>query len=227
VSLIGVSICWGKDEEGDSRRWLMLKIEIRRMLPSDVEVVAELDSYAYLNNPGAIFLYGGNSEKERKLQEKARIALYTNNPQETYVAVRGGNIVGVIRSVPCSGEDFLPNFPLSKEEYTKLASKKTEQLSFEERYKWWMMTWKKHDPTTAHSHVGPVAVSPELQGQGIGSKLMRDYHVRLDRTGIPSYLETTKPMNVRFYEKHGYKIIETEYALGFEHYFMWRDAQPG
>jgi hypothetical protein len=58
-------------------------IEIRRMQSSEVEVVAELDSYAYLNNPGAMFLYGGNGEKERKIQEKSRIALYSNNPQET------------------------------------------------------------------------------------------------------------------------------------------------
>jgi predicted N-acetyltransferase YhbS len=201
-----------------------MEIEIRRMQPSDVGVVAELDSYAYLNNPGAIFLYGGNGEKERKLQEKSRIALYTNNPQETYVAVHKGKIVGVIRSVPCSGEDFFPSFPFSKEEHDFFASKKIEQLSFEERLKWWMMTWKKHDPATPHSHVGPVAVSPEVQGQGIGSKLMRDYHTRLDRVGTPSYLETTKPMNVRFYQKHGYKIVETDYLLGFEHYFMWRDA---
>jgi ribosomal protein S18 acetylase RimI-like enzyme len=202
-----------------------MEIEIRRMQPLDVGVVAELDSYAYLNNPGAIFLYGGNGETERKLQEKSRIKLYTNNPQETFVAVHEGKIVGVIRSVPCSGEDFLPNFSLSKEEYTRIASLKVEYLSFEERYKWWMMTWKKHDPATPHSHVGPVAISPEFQGQGIGSQLMRDYHARLDRIGTPSYLETTKPMNVRFYEKNGYEIIETEYALGFEHYFMWRDTQ--
>ena len=152
----------------------MMEITIRRMQPSDVEAGAEIDSYAYLSNPGAIFLYGGNGEKERKIQEKSRIALYTNNPRETYVAVHKGKIVGVIRSAPCSG-DFFSRFPYSEEEHTNFASQKIEQLSFEERLKWWMMTWEKHDPATPHSHLGPIATSPEFQRQGIGSKLMKDY----------------------------------------------------
>jgi ribosomal protein S18 acetylase RimI-like enzyme len=142
------------------------------------------------------------------------------------VAELEGQIVGVLRSAPCSG-DFFSSFPYSKEEHEYFTSKQIEQLSFEERLKWWMMTWEKHDPESPHSHVGPVAVSPEFQGQGIGSQLMRNYHARLDRAGTPSYLETTKPMNVRFYQKHGYNIVETDHVLGFDHYFMWRNAHSG
>ena len=109
----------------------MDEIEIRRMQPSDVGAVAEVESYAYLNGPVAVAVYGGNGEKERKVLEKTRIDLYSNNPQETYVAVDKGKIVGGIRSFPCSGDCF-SSFPFSKEEHDYFASQKIEQLSYEE-----------------------------------------------------------------------------------------------
>ena len=201
----------------------MNEIEIRRMQPSDVEVVAEVDSFAYLNNPGTHIMYGGNGEKERKLLEKAKIKFYTNNPQDTYVAINEEKIVGVLRSAPCTG-DMFSSTPFSNEEYTYFSSKKIEQLSFEERVKWWRMTWQKHDPVIPHSHMGPIAVSPEFQGHGIGSKLMKDYLARLDRSGTPSHLETNLLVTVRYYMKFGYKLVETDNALGVDFYFMWRDA---
>lgn len=55
-----------------------------------------------------------------------------------------------------------------------------------------MSAWAKQDPTRPHSHLGPVAVDPDLQGRGIGSRLLADYCLRLDRTRMLSYLETDK-----------------------------------
>ena len=72
--------------------------------------------------------------------------------------------------------------------------------------------------------MGPFATSPEFQGRGIGSRLMGDYLDRLDRGGVASFLETNQLISVRYYEKYGYKLVDTDYALGFKHYFMWRDA---
>ena len=94
----------------------MGEIELRRMQPSDVGAVAEIDRYAYLDAPVSVAVYGGNGEKERKAQEKSWFDLYANNPQDTYVAVIGGNIVGAIRSFPCSG-DYFSSFPFSQEEH--------------------------------------------------------------------------------------------------------------
>ena len=202
----------------------MNEIEIRRMQPSDVQEVAEVDSYAYLNNPGTLIMYGGNSEKERKLLEKAKIKLYTNNPQDTYIALNKGKIVGLLRSAPCTG-DMFSSTPFSMEEHTYFSSKKIEQLSFEERVKWWRMTWQRRDPVSPHSHMGPWAVSPEFQGHGIGSKLMKDYLARIDQSETPSHLETNLLVTARYYMKYGYKLVETDHVLGADFYFMWREAR--
>ena len=62
----------------------------------------------------------------------------------------------------------------------------------------WLSVWSKSDPKTAHSHLGPIGVSPEAQGQWIGRRLMDAYCNELDRTGEAGYLETDRPENVTF-----------------------------
>ena len=44
----------------------MMDIEIRRMLSSEAEAVAEVDSYAYQNDPIVVAINQSNSEETRK-----------------------------------------------------------------------------------------------------------------------------------------------------------------
>lgn len=193
-------------------------IKIRRMLPSEAEKIAEVDSYAYQNDPITVAIYQSNSEETRKDRMKNLIGMYSNNPQETFVALHNGIIIGFIRSFPCTV--LFKDLSYSEGEYEYITSHKIEDLSFEQRRKWWLMTMKSHDLDIPHSHVGPFAVLPEFQGKGVGSKLMEDYFSRLD--GV-SYLETFTATNARFYEKRGYKLIETDEVLGMKGYWLRRD----
>jgi GNAT superfamily N-acetyltransferase len=194
-------------------------IEIRRMLPSEAEIVAEVDSYAYQNDPIVVAINQSNSEETRKKREKQLIDMYTKNPQETFVAVHKGKIIGFIRSFPCTG--LFKNLSYSEGEYEYITGHEIEDLSFEQRRKWWLMTMKSHDLDTLHSHVGPYAVLPEFQGRGVGTRLMEDYLSRLE--GGPSYLETFTATNARFYEKRGYKLIVTDEVLGMKGYWLLHD----
>ena len=193
-------------------------IKIRRMLPSEAEKVAEVDSYAYQNDPMTVAIHQSSSEETRKKRENSLIRMYSNNPRETFVAVYEGKIIGFIRSFPCIGL-FKDLFYLEGE-YEYIMSHKIEDLSFEQRRKWWLMTMKSHDLDVPHSHVGPFAVLPEFQGKGVGSKLMEDYFSRLE--GV-SYLETFTATNARFYEKRGYKLIETDEVPSMKGYWLRRD----
>ena len=69
-----------------------------------------------------------------------------------------------------------------------------------------MSAWAKYDPAEPHSHLGPVAVDPELQGRGVGSMLLAEYCQRLDQRTMLSYLETDKSENVRLYQRFGYHV---------------------
>lgn len=53
-----------------------------------------------------------------------------------------------------------------------------------------------------------LAVHPEHQGTGIGSALLRDGLAQADRRGYPITVQASTPENVRFYERHGFEVIE-------------------
>ena len=88
----------------------------------------------------------------------------------------------------------------------------------------WLLDWEGRDPDRPHAHFGPFGVEPELQGQGIGSLLLREYSRRLDEAGEHSYLETEKPENVALYQRFGFEVIDETEFMGVPNWFMWREA---
>jgi ribosomal protein S18 acetylase RimI-like enzyme len=89
----------------------------------------------------------------------------------------------------------------------------------------WFEDWEHRDPDRPHAHYGPFGVEPDLQGQGIGSLVMREYVRRLDENGEASYLETEKPENVALYQRFGFEVVEEAAVLDVANWFMWRE--PG
>lgn len=59
--------------------------------------------------------------------------------------------------------------------------------------------------------ISPVFVSPEHQGKGIATKLIKQGIADLVPQGYKLGLETQNPDNVPFYEKLGFKIIKHDY----------------
>ena len=55
-----------------------------------------------------------------------------------------------------------------------------------------------------------VVVEPEIQGEGIGSALMRDLHEQL--RGVENVILFAVPGKERFYERFGYRTMKT--AMG-------------
>jgi ribosomal protein S18 acetylase RimI-like enzyme len=67
-----------------------------------------------------------------------------------------------------------------------------------------------------------VAVDAGLQGLGIGSRLLEQFCARVDAAGEAAYLETDKPINVRFYDRFGFAVIGQQAVLGTPNWFMRR-----
>jgi ribosomal protein S18 acetylase RimI-like enzyme len=87
----------------------------------------------------------------------------------------------------------------------------------------WVSVWAARDPDEPHSHLGPLAVDAHLQGQGIGTMILRSYCERLDSSGELAYLETDKPENVRLYERHGFEVVGEAPVIGVSNWFMRRE----
>ena len=82
-----------------------------------------------------------------------------------------------------------------------------------------------HEPPEPLWYLSHIGVSPEHQGEGFGSALMRDGLASVDRDGVPTWLETSRANNVAYYERFGFHTVVDEDAPdGGPHiWFMRRD----
>ena len=64
-----------------------------------------------------------------------------------------------------------------------------------------------------HWYLLVVGVDPELQGQGVGSAIVREGLALADRASTLCYLETSERRNLAFYERLGFVVLE-EATLG-------------
>ncbi len=81
-----------------------------------------------------------------------------------------------------------------------------------------------HDPAVRHWHLELVGVEPDLQGQGIGGKVVEAALRVADAASEPAYLETDTARNVEFYRRHGFEVMGTEEPLGVQMWYMERPA---
>jgi predicted N-acetyltransferase YhbS len=86
----------------------------------------------------------------------------------------------------------------------------------------WFGRWCHLDPDEPHVHLGPIGVAPQLQGQGVGTALMRCYIEHLEREKAAGYLETDRSENVEFYKRFGFVLRHEETVIGIPTWYMWR-----
>jgi len=69
-----------------------------------------------------------------------------------------------------------------------------------------------------------VAVSPENQGKGFASKLLKPMLFEAEKRKEPFFLETHNPRNLPIYEKLGFRVIDSRKIkdMPFSHYCMIR-----
>lgn len=87
---------------------------------------------------------------------------------------------------------------------------------------------KAHFPGEPVWYLQAFGVSPETQGQGIGSRLLQPVLDQADASGKACYLETGTERNVRFYERFGFEVRESDVNLvseGPTHWTMIRQPQ--
>jgi ribosomal protein S18 acetylase RimI-like enzyme len=77
-----------------------------------------------------------------------------------------------------------------------------------------------------HWYLMIVGVDTELQGQGRGAALVKEGLERADGETAPCYLETSQERNLPFYERLGFRIVESAHLGrgGPEAWAMLREA---
>jgi ribosomal protein S18 acetylase RimI-like enzyme len=67
----------------------------------------------------------------------------------------------------------------------------------------------RHHPREPHWYLPLIGVDPVHRGKGHGSALLRHALLRCDRDHAPAYLESTNPINLPLYERHGFRVLGT------------------
>jgi len=78
-----------------------------------------------------------------------------------------------------------------------------------------------------HWYLQIIGVDPAYQGQGFSSRLLRPVLERIDRKGMPCYLETNAEKNVAIYQRFGFEVLLEDKLPGTEvtTFAMLRKAQ--
>jgi ribosomal protein S18 acetylase RimI-like enzyme len=141
--------------------------------------------------------------------------MLVNIPGNVLVAKENGHIIGAMRFVEWPDCQKPPPAHVTNPLPGAMA----------QRFGIWRSTWTQHDPQKPHWHLDPIGVSPERQGQGIGSRLMKHFCEHVDSRKQAAYLETDQPNNVRFYRRFGFTVVEEMPVLTIPNGFMWRPPQ--
>jgi ribosomal protein S18 acetylase RimI-like enzyme len=63
-------------------------------------------------------------------------------------------------------------------------------------------------PDHRHFYLGTVATSPELQGHGLGGRVVRPMLEVADAENVDAFVETSSDANVSFYERLGFATVD-------------------
>jgi ribosomal protein S18 acetylase RimI-like enzyme len=67
---------------------------------------------------------------------------------------------------------------------------------------------KGHPDEPPHWYLNAMGVTPDWQGRGIGTALMRPVLQRCDAKSVPAYLETSTTRGCALYERNGFEVVE-------------------
>ena len=89
-----------------------------------------------------------------------------------------------------------------------------------------LATVQRAHPLAPHYYLAVLGTRPEKQGKGLGSSLLRPILDRCDAEGLSAYLESSKEINIPFYQRHGFNVTgEIHLPDGPVVWPMWRDKR--
>jgi ribosomal protein S18 acetylase RimI-like enzyme len=67
----------------------------------------------------------------------------------------------------------------------------------------------RYHPPQPHWYLPLIGIDPVHQRRGYGSALLRHTLAQCDREHAPAYLESSNPVNIPLYERHGFNVLAT------------------
>ena len=194
-------------------------VQVRQLRRNELEAAAQILGRSMRDNPMMIFAFAISDRRSRELARFFQAVLHGLYQRGMISgAYRENKLVGVCGMArPGSCQPTL---------FDKLRVSPSvffgNPVGTAHRVLSWTNAWARIDPSSPHWHLGPVGVEPYLQGQGVGSALLKASCMHIDAYGATAYLETDRRANVEFYQKFGFSVVREDGVLGMQNWFMAR-----
>jgi GNAT superfamily N-acetyltransferase len=192
-------------------------IRIEPLRSELVPAAAQMMAGAFVTSPLHIAAFGPSRFDRNDAFFRAGLAMMKG---PTFVATDGSRVLGLVHWVRA------PQCQLSRTQKLQVMPVMIGAFGVRSALKVgsWLSSWSTHDPRDPHVHLGPIGVSHDAQGGGVGTRLMEHYCGAIDLTGEAGYLETDRASNVRFYERFGFALVNEITVLGIPNFLMSRPA---
>lgn len=176
---------------------------VRPAAAGDVNALSAALAQAFVSDPVVEFLL------PQRTRQAARRELMFTLEMQTYVLPQGGlmftaddgagGLAGGCLALPPDGW----RMPRTADGRTAVRWLLALGMQFPRvtRVQWAM---EEHHPAEPHYYIRWIGVRPGLQGQGLGSALMRPALDRCDRDGRPAYIEASSERSAALYERLGF-----------------------
>jgi ribosomal protein S18 acetylase RimI-like enzyme len=173
-------------------------VEVRTAAAEDVPKVAAVLADAFVSDPVFMFLLG-----RRRFGSRLRMMLTVE--MEQYVLPNGGTVWTT--SDYDGGVAVLPPSAWEMPKSVTLKEAVRWMRAFGRRFPLAIRVQKamqQRHPAEPHFYIRTVGVRTALQGQGLGSALMRPTLERADSAGVSTYLEASSERSAALYERLGF-----------------------
>jgi ribosomal protein S18 acetylase RimI-like enzyme len=139
---------------------------------------------------------------------------------DKHVFLAGGGVGAAMWSAP--GSWALPMTDVAREAIPSLRAFRANLLR---ALRTQLEVESDHPKEPKHWYLGYLGVRCDNQGQGIGTRMLREVLDQADQTGTPAYLESSNEKNLTLYQRQGFAVTSSYPALGRGPtiWRMWRD----
>jgi GNAT superfamily N-acetyltransferase len=88
----------------------------------------------------------------------------------------------------------------------------------------WLDEVDRQHPKITHYYLEYIGVTPQDQGKGYGTGILKYLSTQADARRMGCYLENANPRNLPFYQQAGFQVIAERQIIGLPTWFMWRPS---
>lgn len=195
-------------------------VVIRRAGESDRADVVRLLDAAFQDDPVSGWVFPGEEYRRRRHGALMNAFLDLALSQGYVDVADDGSAVALWWSVPAGEDEGGEEGPAQLRAAVDPDNARIEEIG--------RLTGDAHPTDRPHQYLHMIGVSPERQGEGLGSALIGAVLERCDREGLHAYLEASNSRSRALYSRLGFRFTGNTIDLpdGPQLWPMWREPHP-